>query len=242
LKNKYGRVMTSNDPDRQIKLETIQRQINSLEYEIGQATSTIKNTFLASSTKPAPTISVGTHLKTLDVDETLLTVERLAQSLETANAREKEILKKIDSLDGIKDDESAPVILTDLRLASSSHPVGGVPSLGQLFLLVVSSLMMAAAITAVFNPATSYQPFASNDQITERTGLPVVATLQSANKKKNTTLAPLGQRLLLLFVRGCEVFLVIAALLLVFSIMLKSGFLPTMIENPFHAAAKMFTF
>lgn len=241
LKSNYGRVLTSNAPDRQIKLETIQRRITSLEYEIGQATSTIKNTFLASSTKPASTISVSDHLKTLDVDETLMTVERLAQSLETANIQKREILKKIDSLDGINDDESAPVILTDRRLASSSQPVGGVPSLGQLFLLVVSSLMMAAAITAVFNPAASYQPFASNDQITERTGLPVVATLQSANKQKSTTVPPLGQRLLLFFIRGCEVFLVVAALLLVFSIMLKSGFVPTMIENPFHAAAKMFT-
>jgi hypothetical protein len=224
-------------------IEILQNQLNALEAK----RKTVVNKYVpASSIKTIESSSeqdllqVASQLKGIDVDQTVNKITRLVQSLDASKTRHIGVMNEIDSISDATTAKRPAVTLTSLDLARSSQPVGGVPSLGQLFLLLMSSLLLATAVSTVFNPSMSYRPFASSDHITEKTGLPVIGAIPAHDHLIQKTSAPKGQKLVIAFVRLCELFLILSALILIFSAMLKTGFLPSLFENPFHAAAKLF--
>ena len=209
--------------------------------------SSIKNRFtVVSSQKKSTTIDssgftrVHDRLNDIDVEQAMRDIEVLKSSLKFSDKQQQRAIAKIDSLSGLNADESSQVTLNDIFLAKNSKPIGGVPGLSQILLLFVSSLLMAAAITAVFKPARAFQVFESTDQVTEQTGLPVIGTVPGQEEVAQKPAEPLAQKAIHGVVRLCEFFLILTALVLVASSVMKTGFFASLIENPFHAAAKLF--
>ena len=206
----------------------------------------IKNQFIsASAKKEIPVVDNSGFRKILDqlnIIELSKIRNRLAsleKTVEFTSAKQRETLGKIEAVDGLQRDGQPNVELADIRLAKRSIPIGGSPTLPQTLLLLVSSLLMAAAVATLFNPAASYKPFSSTEQLTEETGLPVIGSIQKSDQQTKTAV-PKSQFAILCVVRACEVFLILAAIILIASAMLRSGFIGQFLDNPFHAIAKIF--
>ncbi len=206
----------------------------------------IKNQFVTASSKKQIAVVDNSGFQRIleQLDEVKLaeiknSLIRLEKTFEFTNHKQRETLAKIEAVDGLQKDGISNVELADIHLADRSIPIGGTPTLPQTFLLLISSLLMAAAVATLFNPAASFQPFASAEQLTEETGLPVIGSIPKTNDTEKPAV-PKSQFAVLCIVKCCEVFLILAAVILVASVMLRTGFIGQLLENPFHAAAKIF--
>ena len=228
----------------QAELEAFDQQ--AIQHDEEGTRSSIRNRFTMVSNRRETTDvdlsgfqNIKDQLEKVDTSETANLVGLLSQSLKHSDSQHRQILQKLNESENKNLAANSKVSLHDIRLANVSKPIGGVPTLSQMFWLLVSSLMVGAAVTAVFRPSASSLPFSSTRQITEQTGLPVIGTVPAREEARRPNRSLL-QNTIFGVVGICELALILFAVVLVCSAIMKTGFLGSLVENPFHAAAKLF--
>ena len=198
----------------------------------------VRNTHFASATQQVDSAAVS-RLRGVSNQRAILSADQLKRALESVRFQHKELFNGVQGL-GAEASGVAPVTLLEISRASTSLPIGGMPTMAQIILLLMSSLLVGGAVAALLDPSVSFRPFASQDELTESTRLPVIAAVSKIPRKSEPSIG-IGQKGLAVVLRACEIFLMLVALLLVGSALLKSGFLPEFLNNPFHAAARYFS-
>ena len=201
------------------------------------STRRVVNAHLASASQAMAQPGIS-ELQAVSTERALLTAERLARSLEAIGEQNRSLMDEIRRAP-VEAETESPVRLVDFRRAQQSLPIGGTPTLTQIVLLLFSAMLVGGAISMLLDPAVSFQPFMSAEQLTESTGIPVIGSVSKLSRRSEGI--HWSQQALAVVLRCCEIFLVVAAFILVGSSLMKAGFLPEFFSNPFHAAARLFS-
>ena len=132
----------------------------------------------------------------------------------------------------------SPLSFNQLIFAENSQPIGGVPSMKMFLLISLCAGLIASLVAINFDPNLRKRPFQSTTQIENKLRVPVVGLLRSRNAR--TEPRTWSGRLAIWFVQACEWMLLAVLIVLIVAALINSELVGAFLENPFHAATKVF--
>ncbi len=138
-----------------------------------------------------------------------------------------------------------PVFSVESVQRKTAAPIGGIPSQPQLLLLGFFSLFFAGLVATFFQPFTE-KGFESAGEVSEKLGLPVLATIDSRYRYDETTGSGVIDKTALQdspmsnqIVKTCEIALFVVCMLAIGFCLVNSDIRNAFWESPFHGFSRV---
>ncbi len=173
------------------------------------------------------------RLEQMDVQPLLEQMATLTDSVESHAIGQRENLATLQALLQTRIDN---IYSVDSEVHLSNVPIGGVPNGRGLIAILTLSCLLGIFIAKRYQPDRQNRGFASSADVSQKLGLPVVATLsQSQLRLSNEEPVPLANRL----VRYAEIALFSVSLLLVSACLFHPEIRQAFFDNPFYGLARL---